>query len=117
MAVTVSGLAKGPRCRAEQQCSRSIRGCCLRSALCERFHPHDKSHRDRLPNTCLSNQDKAVQAPSFRRRANDCARVHRKGRDPARDHLAREILPLEDSQAPANRKPWRTKVQTNFHCI
>ncbi len=51
----------------------------------------------------LGYKDEAVQAPTDGGIVKYCARLHGEGRDPARNHLAREVLPLEYPHAPAGR--------------
>ena len=61
---------------------------------------HARAHT--YTHTCLRRENEAVQAPTLGGVAEDGARVHGEGRDAARDHLAREVLPLENAQAPAS---------------
>jgi hypothetical protein len=48
----------------------------------------------RTARACLRGEDEAVQTPSRGGVAQSSAGVHGEGRDPAGDHLAREVLPL-----------------------
>ncbi len=48
----------------------------------------------------LGYKDEAMQAPADGWIVNNCTCVHGEGRDPARDHLAREVLPLEYPHTP-----------------
>ena len=51
----------------------------------------------------LSYKDEAVQAPADGGIMQDCTCVHGEGRNPARDHLASEVLSLEYPHTPAVR--------------